>query len=104
MKLIKFVTLFSAAVLAVGTITPAFAQRYAYGDRDYRSDSGYSHDGAERRWERFLDDSQNRDFARIFRANPNIINDRRYMDQWTGVHDLFSRDPDVREYAEQVAR
>ena len=104
MKHRKFVTLFSAAVLAVGTITPAFAQRYAYGDRDYR-DSGYSHGGgAAARWDRFLDDSQNRDFARIFRANPNIIHDSRYMEQWTGVHDLFSRDPDVREYAERTAR
>jgi hypothetical protein len=105
MKHRKFVTLFSAAVLAVGTITPAFAQRYAYGDRDWnRSDSGYSHGGAAARWDRFLDDSQNRDFARIFHGNPNIINDPRYMDQWTGVHDLFSRDPEVRDYAEQVAR
>jgi hypothetical protein len=104
MKHRKIVTLFSAAVLAVGTITPAFAQRYAYGDRDYnRSDAGYSHGGAAARWDRFLDDSQNRDFARIFHANPNIIHDSRYMEQWTGVRDLFSRDPDVREYAEQTA-
>jgi hypothetical protein len=104
MKHRKFVTLFSAVVLAVGTITPAFAQRYAYGDRDYRGDAGYSHEGAAGRWERFLDQDQNRDFSRIFRGNPNIIHDPSYMDQWSGVRDLFSRDPDVREYAEQAAR
>jgi len=103
MKHRTFVTLFSAAVLAVGTITPAFAQRYAYGDRDYR-DSGYGHDGAEGRWERFLDQDQNRDFSRIFRANPNIIHDSSYMDQWTGVRDLFRNDPEVRDYAERTAR
>jgi hypothetical protein len=108
MKHRKFVTLFSAAILAVGTITPAFAQdygRYASGDRDWnRSDSGYGHGGAAARWDRFLDDSQNRDFARIFRGNPNIIHDPNYMDQWTGVRDLFRNDPAVREYAEQTAR
>jgi hypothetical protein len=104
MKYRKFVTLFSAAILAVGTITPAFAQRYAYGDRDYQGDSGYGHGGAAARWDRFLDDSQNRDFARIFRGNPNIIHDPNYMDQWTGVRDLFRNDPAVREYAEQTAR
>jgi len=107
MKHRKFVTLFSAAVLAVGTITPAFAQRYAYGDRDRdfnRSDAGYSHGGADARWDRFMEQDQNRDFARIFRGNPNIIHDPRYMDQWSGVRDLFSRDPEVRDYAEQTAR
>jgi hypothetical protein len=105
MKYRKLVTLFSAAVLAGGMLTPAFAQRYAYRDRDLnQSDSGYGHQGAAGRWERFLDQDQNRDFARIFRGNPNIIHDPNYMDQWTGVRDLFSRDPDVREYAEQTAR
>lgn len=104
MKHRKLVTLCSAAILAAGMLTPAFAQRYTFGDRDWRSDVGYGHEGAAGRWERFLDEDQNRDFARIFRANANIIHDPNYMDQWTGVRDLFSRDPDVREFAERTAR
>jgi hypothetical protein len=106
MKYRKLVTLCSAAVLAVGTITPAFAQRYAYGDRDWNSsDSGYNHGGgAAARWDRFMEQDQNREFARIYRGNPNIIHDPNYMDQWTGVRDLFRNDPEVRDYAEQNAR
>jgi len=104
MKYRKLVTLCSAAVLAVGTITPAFAQRYAYGDRDYGSDAGYSHGSAAARWDRFMEQDQNREFSRIYHGNPNIIHDRNYMDQWTGVRDLFRNDPEVRDYAEQQAR
>ena len=100
MKCRSFITLFSAAVLAAGTLTPAFAQypEYASGDRDYRqSDSGYGNDAA-RRWDRFLDQDENRNFARKFHGNPNIIRDEREMDQWSGVRELFSDHPDVREY------
>jgi hypothetical protein len=106
MKYRKLVTLCSAAVLAAGMLTPAFAQRYAYGDRDWnQSDSGYGHGGgAAARWDRFMDKDQNREFARIFRGNPNIIHDPNYMEQWTGVRDLFRNDPEVRDYAEQTAR
>jgi hypothetical protein len=101
MKYRSFVTLFSAAVLAAGTITPAFAQdyrpEYASGDRDYRNDSGYDNDAA-RRWDRFLDQDSNREFARKFHGNPNIIRDEREMDQWSGVRELFNDHHDVRDY------
>ncbi len=108
MKYRSFVTLFSAAVLAAGTLTPAFAQRYepeyASSGRDWnRSDADYGY-GAARRWERFLDQDMNRDFARIFRGNPNIIHDPHYMAQWSGVRDLFSKDPELRDYVYQTVR
>jgi len=107
MKYRSFVTLFSAAVLAVGTITPAFAQyRYpelAFSDSDYRNDAGYDNDAA-RRWDRFLDQDENRSFSRQFHGNPNIIHDEREMDQWTGVRELFRDHPDVRDYVYQKVR
>ena len=107
MKYRSFVTLFSAAVLAVGTITPAFAQyRYpelAFSDNDYRNDAGYDNDAA-RRWDRFLDQDENRNFSRQFHGNPNIIHDEREMDQWTGVRELFRDHPDVRDYVYQKVR
>ena len=107
MKYRSFVTLFSAAVLAVGTITPAFAQyRYpelAFSDSDYRNDAGYDNDAA-RRWDRFLDQDENRNFSRQFHGNPNIIHDEREMDQWTGVRELFRDHPDVRDYVYQKVR
>ena len=107
MKYSSFVTLFSAAVLTAGTIIPALAQdyrpEYASGDRDYRSDSGYGNDAA-RRWDRFLDQDENRNFARQFRGNPNIIHDEREMDQWSGVRELFSNHPDVRDYVYRKVR
>ena len=107
MKCRSFVTLFSAAVLAVGTLTPALAQdyrpEYASGDRDYRSDAGYANDAA-RRWDRFLDQDENRNFARKFHGNPNIIRDEREMDQWSGVRELFSDHPDVRDYVYRKVR
>ena len=107
MKYGSFVTLFSAAVLAVGTITPAFAQyRYpelAFSDSDYRNDAGYDNDAA-RRWDRFLDQDENRNFSRQFHGNPNIIHDEREMDQWTGVRELFRDHPDVRDYVYQKVR
>ena len=107
MKYRNFVTLFSAAVLAVGTIAPAFAQdhrpEYASGDRDYRSDSGYDNDAGQR-WHRFLDRDENRDFARRFHGNPNIIRDEREMDQWSGVRELFDHHPDVRDYVYRKVR
>jgi hypothetical protein len=100
--------MFSAAVLVAGTLTPAFAQyrypEYARGDRDYNQSDLYRGGDASRRWDRFLDDSSNRDFARIFHGNPNIIHDPSYMSQWTGVRDLFNNDPAVREYVHQLAR
>ena len=110
MKYRSFVTLFSAAVLAVGTIIPAYAQyyhpEYASGDRDYdRSDEGGGYDrGAAQRWHRFLEDDSNRNFARQFRGNPNIIHDGREMEQWSGVRELFNDHPDVREYVDQKVR
>lgn len=107
MKYGSLVTLFSAAVLAVGTLAPAFAQyhdpEYATGDRDYRGDADYDN-GAAQRWHRFLDQDENRDFARRFHGNPNIIHDPREMDQWTGVRELFSDHPDVRDYVLQKVR
>lgn len=105
MKYRSFVTLFSAAVMAVGTITPAFAQlRYpelAFSDSDYRGDSGGYDNDAARRWDHFLDQDENRNFARQFHGNPNIIHDGREMDQWTGVRELFRDHPDVRDYVYQ---
>jgi len=102
MKYRSFVTLFSAAVLALGTLTPAFAQyrypEYASGDRDYRGGD------AARRWDRFLDQEENQNFARQFRGNPNIIHDSRKMDEWSGVRELFNDHPDVRDYVEQKVR
>jgi hypothetical protein len=107
MKCRSFFTLFSAAILVAGTLTPAFAQyrypQYASGDRDYGRSDSYRGGDASRRWDRFLDDSSNHDFARIFRANPNIIHDREYMSQWTGVRDLFNNHPEVRDYVHQLA-
>jgi hypothetical protein len=99
MKCRSFVTLFSAAVLAAGTITPAFAQyhEYASSDPDCRSGSDYDN-GAAQRWNRFLDQEENQNFARRFRGNPNIVRDSREMDQWSGVRELFSNHPDVRDY------
>jgi hypothetical protein len=108
MKYRSFVTLFSAAVLAVGTITPAFAQlrypEYASGDSDYRGDSGGYDNDAAQRWDRFLDQDENQNFAREFHGNPNIIHDERQMDQWTGVRELFRNNPEVREYVYQKVR
>jgi hypothetical protein len=108
MKYGSFVTLFSGTVLAVGTITPAaFAQlrypEYASGDGDYRGDSG-GNENAAQRWDRFLDQDENRNFAREFHGNPNIIHDEREMDQWTGVRELFRDHPDVRDYVYQKVR
>jgi len=98
----SLVTLFAAAALAVGTISPAFAQyrypEYAFSDSDMnRSDSGYGNDAA-RRWDRFLDQDENRNFARQFQGNPNIVRDDREMDQWSGVRELFNDHPEVRDY------
>jgi len=110
MKYRSFVTLFSAAVLAVGTIVPAYAQyyhpEYASGDRNYdRSDEGRGYDrGAQQRWHRFLEDENNQNFARMYRGNPNIIHDGREMEQWSGVRELFNNHPDVRDYVEQKVR
>jgi len=105
MKYRSFVTLSSAALLIAGTITPAFAQRYgSYGSEYARSsDEGYDHDAA-RRWNRFLNQDENQNFARQFRANPNIIRDSRKMDEWSGVRELFNDHPDVRDYAFNQAR
>ncbi len=93
----------SAAVLIAGTITPAFAQYYppgyAHGDRDWNNADA---SGAARRWEGFLDSESNRDFARIFRGNPNIIRDPNYMEQWSGARDLLRNDPEVRDYVHQT--
>ncbi len=110
MKYRSFVTLFSAAVLTVGTIVPAYAQyyhpEYASGDRDYdRNDEGGSYNrGAQQRWHRFLEDDSNRNFARQYRGNPNIIHDSREMEQWSGVRELLDNHPDVRDYVEQKVR
>lgn len=108
MKYGSFVTLFSAAILVAGTITPAFAQyrapEYASRDRDWNQSDASNDQDPARRWDRFLDQDTNHDFARIFRANPNIIHDPRYMSQWTGVRDLLSQDPDLREYVYETAR
>ena len=107
MKRSSIFTMFSAAILVAGTLTPAFAQyrypEYASGDRDYNRSESYNDRGAAHRWERFMNDDSNRDFARIFRGNPNIIHDRSYMSQWTGVRDLFNNDPAVRDYVHQIA-
>lgn len=109
MKYRSFVTLFSAAALALGTFVPvAHAQyrypEYASGDRDWdHGDAGYGNDAA-RRWDRFLDAEENRNFARQFHGNPNIIHDSREMDQWTGVRDLFRDHPDVRDYVNRKVR
>ena len=106
----SLVTLFSAAVLAVGTIVPAHAQyyhpEYASGDRDWnQNDEGRGYDrGAQQRWHRFLEDDNNRNFARQFRGNPNIIHDGREMEQWSGVRELFNNHPDVRDYVDQKVR
>lgn len=103
-----FLTLFLAGVFALGTFTPAFAQDYnsdygtGYRDGD-RGGSDYDQ-GARERWERFLDRDENRNFAREFRGNPNIIHDRGAMDQWTGVRELFRNHPDVRDYVFQKVR
>jgi hypothetical protein len=110
MKYRSFVTLFSAAVLAVGTIVPTYAQsyhpEYANGERDLnRSDEGAGYDrDAQQRWHRFLEDENNQNFARQYRGNPNIIHDSREMEQWSGVRELFNNHPDVREYVEQKVR
>jgi hypothetical protein len=76
MKCRSFITLFSTAVLAAGTISPALAQdyrpEYASGDRDYRSDGGYDNDAA-RRWDRFLDEDSNRDFGSTIRTSARAI-------------------------------
>ena len=107
MKYRSFVTSFAAALLIGGMLTPAFAQyrypEYASGDRDYRADGGYGNDAA-RRWERFLDDSSNQNFARKFHGNPNIVRDEREMDQWSGVRELFSDHPEVRDYVYRQVR
>jgi hypothetical protein len=102
-----FLTLLPAAALALGT-APGFAQNYNFnygrGDRDYGySRSDYDNDAA-RRWERFLDQDENRNFARQFRGNPNIVRDQHEMEQWSGVRELFSNHPDVRDYVFQKVR
>ena len=104
MKRSSIFTMFSAAILVAGTLTPAFAQYrdYPHGDRDYER-SDYRGGDASRRWDRFMNDESNRDFARIFHGNPNIIRDPHYMSQWTGVRDLFDNDPGVRDYVHQLA-
>jgi len=102
MKYRSFVTLFSAVLLIAGTLTPAFAQRY--GSEYASSDEGYDRDSAARRWDRFLDQDENRNFARQFRGNPNVIRDSREMDQWSGVRELFNDHPDVRDYVNQKVR
>jgi hypothetical protein len=101
--------MFSAAVLASAMLTSAFAQdygrEYARGDRDLNESGGGSYDqSAAQRWERFLDQDQNRDFARRYHANPNIIHDRNEMDQDSGVRELFANHPEVRDYVNERAR
>jgi hypothetical protein len=105
MKYRSFVTLFSAVALIAGTLTPAFAQRYGSDGSEYvRSDEGYDSGDAARRWDRFLDQDENRNFAQQYRGNPNIIHDSREMDQWTGVRELFNDHPDVRDYVYNKVR
>ncbi|HEV2170025.1 MAG TPA: hypothetical protein VGR40_03705 [Candidatus Binatus sp.] len=103
-----FLTLFLAGVLAAGTFTPAFAQDYnslfGRGERDWNRGGSDYDQGARDRWQRFLDSDENRNFAREFRGNPNIIHDRDTMDQWTGVQELFRDHPDVRNYVFQRVR
>ena len=114
-----FLTLVPAAALALGTVTPSFAQNYNYDygrdSQNYNSDYGRDYNGynqnrggydndAARRWDRFLDNDENRNFAREFHGNPNIVRDQRAMDQWTGVRELFSDHPDVRDYVFQKVR
>lgn len=103
-----FLTLFLAGVLAAGPASKAHAQDYKslFGHADSNWDRGgsdYDH-GARERWQRFLDRDENRNFAREFRGNPNIIHDDRMMDQWSGVRELFSNHPEVRDYVEQNVR
>ena len=102
-----FLSLLLAMVFAGGTLTSALAQnynyRYARGDRDWDGGGDYDN-GAARRWHQFLSADENQNFARTYRGNPNVINDGRMMDQWTGVRDLFRERPDVRDYVYEKVR
>ena len=97
----RIVPLFSTVLLVGAMCTPSFAQYGGYvHDRD-RADS-YSQDSAATRWDRFLE--QNPDFARRYRANPNIIRDPQVMDQQPGVREFFANNPDARQYAYRSTR
>jgi hypothetical protein len=100
MKLRSIFTTLSAAALLAATLTSAFAQYYngEHGYRDPGRDASYDRGDAARRWDRFLDDGQNRDFARRFHANPNIVHDPNEMEQDSGVRELFDNHPEVRDY------
>ena len=97
----RIVPLFSTILFVGALCTPAFAQYDAYPHHRDRVDS-YSQDSAAARWNRFLE--QNPDFARRYRANPNIIRDPRVMDHQPGVREFFANNPDARQYAYNSAR
>lgn len=106
MKYGIFLTAFLAVILAIGTITPAFAQDYSpeYGHGDgNRGGSDFDNDAA-RHWQDFLNRDENQNFAREFHGNPNVIRDERKMDEWSGVREFFNNHPDVRSYVYEKVR
>ncbi len=59
-----------------------------------RGDDAFTGLSPSAKWNQFLDN--NRDFARRYRENPNIINDPAIMAQEPGLREFLNNHPDVR--------